>query len=264
MDILTELQDLSGYLTNLETELSIFFDMSVDMLSIVDNKGFYVKASKSWQTVLGWKTEEVLGQHYLELVHPEDLALADSQLAALVNKPVVATVVRVKNKLGEYRYISWSASKFYKGKTYVVGRDITNRINYQHELEAEVLLRIKQFNQQQLKTAAIVDCSPNAIIAMDKNGCVSEFNKTAQLMFGYTRDEALGKELADLIVPEELRDRHRAGFKRYLATGTSNILGKRIEMPALTKQGKTIQVELAISVSHFDGEPFFAAFLRPL
>ena len=96
---------------------------------------------------------------------------------------------------------------------------------------------------------AILDSALDCIITMDASGRVVEFNPAAERVFGYTREEAVGKELAELIIPVSLRERHRQGLKRYLKTGEGPVLGRRIEINALRADGSEILVELAITPS---------------
>lgn len=111
---------------------------------------------------------------------------------------------------------------------------------------------------------AVIDAALDCIIMMDQDGIVVEFNPAAEKTFGYSRTEAVGNRLADLIIPEDLRDAHNAGMKRYLATGQANVLGKRVEVPGLNKAGDRLIVELAISPVEFAGGKFFSAYLRDI
>ncbi|MDQ6655156.1 MAG: PAS domain S-box protein [Verrucomicrobiota bacterium] len=111
---------------------------------------------------------------------------------------------------------------------------------------------------------AILQSALDCIITMDARGLVREFNPAAERVFGYTRAEAVGRELAELIVPLPLRDRHRAGLAHYLATGEGPVLGQRIEIPALRKDGAEILVELAITAFRIGDEPAFTAYLRDI
>ena len=83
-------------------------------------------------------------------------------------------------------------------------------------------------------------------------------------MFGYSRAEAVGKELAELIIPAELREKHRKGLAHYLKSGEGSVLNRRIEINALRRDGSEILVELAISPLRIDGAPFFTAYLRDI
>ncbi len=111
---------------------------------------------------------------------------------------------------------------------------------------------------------AILDSALDCIITMDGRGLVREFNLAAERVFGYSRAEAVGRELAELIVPVALRERHRAGLARYLATGEGPVLGKRIEIAAQRKDGSEILVELAITAFRIGQEPAFTAYLRDI
>jgi len=87
---------------------------------------------------------------------------------------------------------------------------------------------------------AILDSALDCIITMDTSDGAREFNLAAEHVFGFTRAEAVGHELADLIIPERMRDRHRQGFARYLKTGVGPVIGKRIEIAALRRDGTDI------------------------
>jgi len=112
--------------------------------------------------------------------------------------------------------------------------------------------------------AAILNASLDCIVAMDHEGRITEFNPAAERTFGYHRDNVVGKHLADVIVPPSLREKHRAGFARHLATGESRVLGRRVEMSALCADGREIPVEIAITRIRHDGPPSFTGYLRDI
>lgn len=111
---------------------------------------------------------------------------------------------------------------------------------------------------------AVIDAALDCIIMMDQDGQIVEFNPAAEMVFGYSRDEAVGAMLADLIIPENLRAAHHTGLYRYLKTGEHAVLNKRIEVPATNKSGDELLVELAISPVEFGGTKFFSAYLRDI
>ena len=113
--------------------------------------------------------------------------------------------------------------------------------------------------------AAVLTSALDCIVGMDHRGAVIEFNEAAERLFGYRRDEVLGRELAELIVPEELRERHRSGLRRYLETGeSSRVLDRRIELPALRSDGSVIPVELTVTCIEGSEPPVFTGFLRDM
>jgi two-component system CheB/CheR fusion protein len=111
---------------------------------------------------------------------------------------------------------------------------------------------------------AILESALDCIITMDANGIVREFNPAAERVFGFRRDEAVGKELAELIIPPRMRDQHRRGLAHYLRTGEGPVLGKRIEINGLRHDGTEILVELAITPFKADGALLFTGYLRDI
>jgi len=114
------------------------------------------------------------------------------------------------------------------------------------------------------RKAAILDSALDCIVTIDHEGCIVEFNPAAERTFGYRRDQVVGKHLADVIVPSSLRENHRRGLARYLATGEPRVLGRRIEIMALRADGSEIPCELAITRIPLDGPPSFTGYLRDI
>jgi PAS domain S-box-containing protein len=112
--------------------------------------------------------------------------------------------------------------------------------------------------------SAIIDSALDALITIDERGTVLEFNPSAEQMFGIERAAALGQPLAQLIIPVPLRARHEAGMRRYLATGQSTLLGRRVEIEALRASGEAFPVEIAISEVQQAGRRLFTAYLRDI
>src|SRR5687768_7978666 len=89
---------------------------------------------------------------------------------------------------------------------------------------------------------ALLDSALDCIITMDASGRIREFNAAAERVFGYSREQAVGQELASLIIPAAMRDRHRTGLRHYLETGEGPVLGRRLEVRALRADGSEILV----------------------
>src|ERR1043165_7539764 len=104
---------------------------------------------------------------------------------------------------------------------------------------------------------ALLNSALDCIISMDATGHVTEFNPAAERVFGYTREQALGQELASLIIPPDYRELHRKGLQHYLETGEGPVLGKRLEVKALRADGSEILVELAITALRGESESVF-------
>ncbi|MDP8916368.1 MAG: PAS domain S-box protein [Pseudomonadota bacterium] len=110
----------------------------------------------------------------------------------------------------------------------------------------------------------VLDTALDAVVVMNPDGSVADWNGRAEAVFGWLREEAIGRPMADLIVPERLREAHWRGLRSYLETGKGMILGNRIEVPAVRKDGREIPVELAITPTDADGGLLFVGFLRDI
>jgi len=100
---------------------------------------------------------------------------------------------------------------------------------------------------------AYLEAALDAVVVADASGCVVEFNPAAERMFGYRREEVLGRTLAELIVPPSLRERHMRALARFVETGEARLLGRRIELTGMRADGSEFPVELALSRT--EGEP---------
>lgn len=114
------------------------------------------------------------------------------------------------------------------------------------------------------RLGGIIGAALDCIVTMDHHGKITEFNPAAVQAFGYSRDQAIGREMAELIIPERFRDAHRKGLARFLATTQSKVMGKRMELSALHADGSEFPVELAIMPIPGYGAPTFAGYLRDL
>ena len=124
----------------------------------------------------------------------------------------------------------------------------------------------REFNLARLDAMrrAIINTALDCIVTIDQAGRIVEFNPAAEITLGYKRDEVLGCSLTSTIVPHRLRELHRKGYQRYMETGVSKILGKRLQMPALRADGSEIPVELAVSAIEVNDERFFTSYIRDI
>jgi PAS domain S-box-containing protein len=118
-------------------------------------------------------------------------------------------------------------------------------------------------HSEALKTA-MLESTLDAVIAMDHRGRIIEFNHAAEGIFGYAAEEAIGRNLADLLIPQRMRDRHRRGLARYAETGEGPILGRRVELSALKSDGEEFPIELAVTPIAGQEPPKFTALVRDI
>jgi PAS domain S-box-containing protein len=111
---------------------------------------------------------------------------------------------------------------------------------------------------------AIIEGALDCIVTIDHAGNITDFNPAAEQTFGHRRADVIGRGMAELLVPPSLRQRHREGLERHLATGVATLLGRRIEMTAMRADGSEFPVELTISRIQAGGPPLFTGFIRDI
>jgi PAS domain S-box-containing protein len=104
----------------------------------------------------------------------------------------------------------------------------------------------------------------DAVIGMDEKGDVIYWNLQAENIFGWTKNEVIGKNLSELIIPDTYREKHREGMERFLKTGVGPILNKRIEVFGLRKNRDEFPVELAVTAVPVNNRITFSAFVRDI
>ena len=121
----------------------------------------------------------------------------------------------------------------------------------------------QELQESEARLRAIVGCALDAIVTIDADDRIIEFNPAAEALFGWKREEVLGFDMAETLVPARLRAGHRAGLKRHLGGAPAGRLNTRLELPAVHADGTEFLIELA--VARLAGEPaHFTAFIRDL
>lgn len=118
--------------------------------------------------------------------------------------------------------------------------------------------------ESEARKSAIVQSARDAIVSMDADGLVVDFNPAAEEMFGYRAAEVVGYELASFLIPPAERDRHRSALARYVETGEETIIGRRIELPALRADGEEFPVELTVTRVDDPEQLLFTAYIRDI
>jgi PAS domain S-box-containing protein len=122
----------------------------------------------------------------------------------------------------------------------------------------------RALRENEARLQATLDVALDAVITMDHVGRVVAFNPAAEIMFGYEEASVAGREMAELIVPPSLRDRHRQGLARYLETGEATVLGRRIEIRGMRADGSEFPIELTITRIPVAGPALFTGHLRDI
>ncbi len=119
-------------------------------------------------------------------------------------------------------------------------------------------------SESEARKSAIIESALDCIISIDSDGHIIEWNPSAETTFGFSRAEAMGQLLADLIIPVNLRDQHTRGLKNYIATGAGTMIGRKIEVTAVRANGEEFPIELTITPITIGEKQIFSGFLRDL
>ncbi len=216
------------------------------------------------ERLTGWKNREALGQP-LEAVfrivnettrqpaaNPASRALAEGVIVGLANHTVLIA------KDGTERPIDDSAAPIRCQDGEIVGcvlvfRDVTER------RKAERLLETSE-----AQSRAVIETSLDCIVTIDHHSRVLEFNPAAERTFGYTRQEVMGRDISEFIIPPAFREQHHQGMARYLQTGEGPVLNRRLELAAVRRDGSEFPVELTVTRNPAGGPPRFTAHLRDI
>jgi len=137
-------------------------------------------------------------------------------------------------------------------------------VGFGHEI-TEMKLAAVALAASESRMRAVLESALDCVITIDTQGRILEFSPSAERTFGYTREEVVGLEMADLLVPHAFREAHRRGMRHFLATGEGTVLNRRIEISALRSDDTEFPVELAITAVRLaGGQQIFTAFLRDI
>ena len=149
-----------------------------------------------------------------------------------------------------------------------ISENLKNRVE---DMGAEVFKRaqeIQDINRRLLEserqTQMIFDSAPDAIITIDHEGTIIQWNPMAEAMFGWNAKEVIGKLLSETIIPDRYRSAHQKGLENFLKTGEGPVLNKTIDIHALRKNNTEFDVALRISPAFISGRYLFIGFIRDI
>lgn len=114
-------------------------------------------------------------------------------------------------------------------------------------LQSERNLALKTIQKHDKKLRAVIDGAFDAILTIDTAGLLVEFNPAAERIFGYKKDEVIGKLMSELIIPARYRTAHHAGHQQYVMSGVKHIFNQRIELVAMRADGSEFPIELTLT-----------------
>lgn len=226
-----------------------FFEMTRDLLCVAGFDGRLRRVNPAWTRKLQYSQTELVGMPYLDLFHPDDRAAVRRHVEGVAGgAPLPMLEARLHRRDGAYIHFLWSAIAIPEHSVLVAtGKDITA------SKRIEVALR-----DSERMFRSVTECAADAIVTTDETGMIRSWNGSAQRMFGYSPDEVLGQPLT-ILMPVRYRHAHMAGLERFLGGAPPQVIGRRVELHALRKDGEEFPIELSLTTwigasgRHFTG-----------
>jgi PAS domain S-box-containing protein len=238
-----------------EADFRYLFEKNPNILWVYDRKTLkYLAVNEAAVRRYGYSADEFLGMRVTDIRPPEEVP----RLLEVLSQPHTglrhAGEWTHRTKSGEILIVDISSYPItFRGHE----ATLSSAINVTDKVRAEAAQRTSEALR-----AAVLESALDAVIVIDEEGKVLEFNPAAERTFGHARDDMIGRELADVILPQRYRDEHRNGLARFRQSGISTILGRRIELAAVRADGSEFPVEIAISAARIDGRTIFTGYLR--
>ena len=272
----TRLQHSDAVLDASEARFRSVIDIANVGIALTTPDGHWISVNRTLCEILGYTEDELRGHGFAEVTHEADRAEDAVQLARLA-RGEIAVLRRQK------RYVRKDGSPVWVEVDIKRKRDAAGHHEYDvavikdihaqklaeeelarlhADLEQRVAARTRELGEREEELRSVIDNANDAYISLDRHGKVTAWNRQAEHTFGWSAREALGKPLEALIIPAELSSAHRSGMQLYQRTGTSRMIDRRVELPALRRDGSRLTVEVRIRRHEVRGEPVFSAFLH--
>ena len=257
----TESTALAARVRELANELHELYDNALCGYHSLDATGLIVQINDTELGWLGYERDEVVGRmHLTDIVPPQYYDFFGQHFALLKQHgrrrdleyemrrkdgttfPVLVNVTAVKDADG----------RFVRSRATVL------------DISARKKVEESDLRESELRSTAVLRAALDCIVSIDSRGTIIEFNPAAQKTFGYTREQAVGKDVSTMIIPPAMRSAHRRGLERYLATGETSMLGRRVEVVAMRSDGAEFPAELTIIAVPLRDQTIFTAYLRDI
>ncbi len=247
-------------LTRSKAEFEAMFNSIPIGLVFADTKRNIVMTNPALKALFGYSDEELVG-------HTTEMFYADKKDFQAQGRHRYHTGSGASTQPYEIRYrrkdgsVFWSETQGTQVQDvngtiigfFAMFQDITERKQVEHAL-----------HDKDARIRMVIESALDAIIVVDDNSVISEWNPEAEAIFGWKSAEVIGLTLMETIIPERYRQAHQQGVKRLMATGVGTIAHRRTELTALNREGKEFPIELTVAPLQAGDTWTFSAFVRDL
>jgi PAS domain S-box-containing protein len=211
-------------------------------LAILDLEGHFLRVNEALCRLLGRGRGELQSLTWRDVTHPKDRAIQEAyERDALEGGD--------RTFQWEKRYVRPDGADVWTLTSRSLVRDeqgvplyfISQVVDISSSKVAEEALRAREE-----ETRRILETAQDAFISMNAQGEITDWNRQAEVIFGWSRDDAAGRQMADTIIPPRFREAHRRGLKTFLETGDGPVLNRRLELVGLRRNGEEFPIEITI------------------
>ena len=237
------------------TEYKHFFYNTANFACIANVQGYFEVINPNFEEILGYTERELLESQFLNFIHPDDIDSTLKEIEKLQNgAKTINFENRYRKKDGNYLWFDWNTTPNpVTGKLYAIARDITE------QKKAKSLI-----TQSEEHNRFIMNSALNSIVTINSSQKITFWNQQAEAIFGWKKEEVLGKKMIDLIIPL----RHRAKWVKIIndfdKTAESTYLRKLLELKLIHKAGHEFFGEASIIAIFQKGETYFCGFLQDI
>ncbi|MDN4039664.1 PAS domain S-box protein [Massilia sp. YIM B02443] len=270
------LQDSDVALGASEARFRAVYDIASVGISLTTREGRFISVNPAMCQILGYSEEELRGRTFAEVTYEPDRAFDLIEFRRLMAGEIdfLRRQKRYVRKDGSLIWIEFDMKrKFNAAGQYEYNVTVVKDIHAQKlaedalaalnaDLERRVAERTAELAEREAELRSVIENANDAYIRLGADGRVLAWNRQAEHTFGWGEREALGRPLEELIIPAELAGAHREGMRHALRCGGGRLIDRRVELPALRRDGSRLTVEVRIRRMEVRGEPTFSAFLH--
>jgi|GEM_PF-1903561 len=223
---------------------------------LFNQKGEFLLWNTNFESVSEYSAEEIKNMHPTAFFEGDDQVHIQQRIMETFEKGESFAEAYFTTKSGKKIYHYFTGSLIdYNGETCLLGTGIDVSSRRKAELE------LKKSEEQML---SIFNNSISAVIMMDEEGLITNWNPKAEEIFGWKKEEVLQKQMHHFIMPKEHVNRHLKGMETYKRTGKGPIINTNIEIDAITKSKKKIDITLGVTTVRIKGKDFFISFINDI
>lgn len=270
------LQDSDVALDASEARFRAVYDIASVGISLTTQDARFISVNPAMCQILGYSEDELRGRTFAEVTYEPDRAedLAGFQRLMAGEIDFLRRQKRYVRKDGSLIWVEFDMKrKFSAAGQYEYNVTVVKDIHAQKlaeealaalnaDLERRVEQRTAELAEREAELRSVIENANDAYIRLGADGRVQAWNREAEQTFGWSEREALGRPLEELIIPAELAGAHRQGMRHALRGGGGRLINRRVELPALRRDGSRLTVEVRIRRMDGRGGTTFSAFLH--